>query len=217
MIADFTVPIAGLLAKELGIRWWTSMPTPCAMETGDGTPTYLGGWKPPTTLAGRIRDAAGRWMIRCFKRGVHQLFRRQLTELGVPRLYRDDGLEVIYSDESVLAMGLREFEFERTWPPVVHFIGPLTRSPAFEHQPPIFEDGKQHILVSLGTHLWWAKGTARDLIRVVARSMPDCVFHFSDGRHRDEPDVKLRCIRQATFTVTSICLTIATWIDTRRS
>lgn len=189
VVSDFTVPIAGLLAREMGIRWWTSMPTPCAMETGDGTPTYLGGWMPPNTVFGRIRDAAGRALIRGFKRAVHRVFRRQLVELGVSRIYRDDGLEVIYSDERVLAMGWWEFEFERSWPSAVQFIGPLTRSPAFEHQPPVFEDGKHHILVSLGTHLWWAKGEARELMHEVARAMPDFVFHFSDGRHRDDSDV----------------------------
>ncbi|MEL6107495.1 MAG: glycosyl transferase [Planctomycetota bacterium] len=189
VIADFTVPIAGLLASEMGVRWWTSMPTPCAMETGDGTPTYLGGWMPPTTVIGRIRDAAGRVLIRGFKRSVHRMFRRKLVELGVPRIYRDDGLEVIYSGERVLAMGWREFEFERNWPNAVQFIGPLTRSPSFDHVPPIFEEGKRHVLVSLGTHLWWAKGDARELVREVARAMPDCVFHFSDGRHRDDSDV----------------------------
>ena len=34
VLADFVVPIAGIVARELGIRWWTSMPTPCVLETG---------------------------------------------------------------------------------------------------------------------------------------------------------------------------------------
>ena len=194
VVADFTVPIAGLLAREMGIRWWTSMPSPCAMETGDGTPTYLGGWMPPTSVIGRIRDSAGRKLIRVFKHGVHRIFRRELIALGVPRIYRDDGLEVIYSDEKILAMGMREFEFERSWPEQVEFIGPLTRSPAFDHEAPFFEDGKRHVLVSLGTHLWWAKHSARELVRAVADAMPDCVFHFSAGRHREEEEDRLPVI-----------------------
>ncbi|MEO1526247.1 MAG: nucleotide disphospho-sugar-binding domain-containing protein [Planctomycetota bacterium] len=186
VIVDFTVPIAGLLAKEMDVRWWTSMPTPCAMETADGTPTYLGGWMPATSKFGSLRDAAGRQLIRGFKCGVHRMFRKQLASIGVASIYREDGTEAIYSDEKVLALGLREFEFDRTWPSPVEFVGPLTRSPAFEHDSPVFESGKRHVLVSLGTHLWWAKGTARKLIHAVAEEMPEFVFHFSDGRHRDE-------------------------------
>src|SRR5262249_37594034 len=36
VIADFTVPVAGRTAQELGIPWWTSMVSICALETRTG-------------------------------------------------------------------------------------------------------------------------------------------------------------------------------------
>src|SRR5262249_58186945 len=123
VVVDFTVPIAGLLARGLGIPWWTSMPSPCVLETRTGTPAYLGGWAPRGGLAGGLRDAVGRSLIRFFKRGVAVLFARELRALEFPGVYRADGSEAIYSPECILGLGMREFEFERDWPPAFRFIG----------------------------------------------------------------------------------------------
>jgi UDP:flavonoid glycosyltransferase YjiC (YdhE family) len=181
VVADFTVPIAGLLAQSMGIRWWTSMPSPCVFETGDGTPSYLGGWMPPVSAAGRLRDAAGRLAIRTFKNSFHWLFRRRMRELGIERIYREDFTETIYSADTVLAPGLRELEFPRSWPDNMVFIGPLTGSPPFPHEPPEFIADRPHVLISLGTHLWWAKERAQQLMQSVAEQMPEIVFHFTRG------------------------------------
>jgi len=35
VIADFTLPVAGYTARACGIAWWTSVPSPCVMETRD--------------------------------------------------------------------------------------------------------------------------------------------------------------------------------------
>lgn len=182
VIADMTVPVAGLLAQSMGIRWWTSIPTPCAMETGDGTPSYLGGWTPKKHLWGRVRDAAGRAVIKGFKRTFHFMFHKRLEQLGIDRIYRSDGFETIYSSDTILALGVREFEFPQTWPDWMLFTGPLTSSPPFDQSPPEFMEGRPHILISLGTHLWWAKDRARQLMMQVAKEMPDYVFHFSNGK-----------------------------------
>ncbi len=184
VIADFTVPFAGLVARSMGIRWWTAIATPCAIETKTGTPAYLGGWTPRATLAGRARDALGRMAITLFKRGVATLFRSQLRAIGLRSAYRDDGTEAAYSDERILAFGMRELEFARDWPETVHFAGPLTANPPFPHTPPLFPGGKPAILVTLGTHLGWARGRAETLMNEVAAAMPDCVFHFAMS-HRD--------------------------------
>jgi UDP:flavonoid glycosyltransferase YjiC (YdhE family) len=91
VLADFTVPVAGLVARELGAGWWTTHPSPCVIETPDGPPAYLGGWGPARGPLGSVRNAAGRQLVRAFKRLVHRLHRRQLTALGLPRIYRQDG------------------------------------------------------------------------------------------------------------------------------
>ena len=181
IIADLTVPAAGLLAQQMGIHWWSSLPTICVIETKDGTPSYLGGWMPPSSLWGRMRDFGGRTVIRCFKKTIRLMFRRQLQRLGIDRIYRSDGSETVYSNEKILGLGVEAFEFPRQWPATLEFIGPLTASPDFPHDPPEFEEGRTHVLVSLGTHLWWAKDTALALLEDVASRMPETMFHYTVG------------------------------------
>jgi len=182
VIADFTVPVAGIVARRLGIRWWTSMPSPCAIESRSGPPSYLGGWSPRHDRIGRLRDFAGHTIIRTFKRGVARMFRRELRAIGFDGVYRDDGSEAAYSDERILALGMRELEFDRDWPASVRFVGPLVAAPPFEHAPPEFNAGRATILVTLGTHLPWARERAIQLIDDVAAAMPDCNFHFAAGQ-----------------------------------
>ena len=185
VIADMTVPVAGLLAQAMGIRWWTSIPTPCALETLDGTPSYLGGWLPRNDRFGQARDALGRIVIRAFKRTMFQLFKTRMQRLGIERVYQSNGFETIYSHDTVLALGVREFELPRSWPHWLVFTGPLINSPPFPSQPPDFIDGRRHVLVSLGTHLWWAKDRVRQLMQEVATKMPEHVFHFTMGRSEE--------------------------------
>ena len=181
VVADFTVPVAGSVATERGIRWWTSLPSPCAMETPDGPPAYLGGWKPRPGPLGRLRDAAGRLAVGAFKRGVHWMHRDQARRLGFPSVYRRDGVEAIYSPECVLAVGLRELEFARQFPASVEFVGPVLYTPPFESSPPAMRVGRTHVLVTIGTHLGWRKDAVSADVREAARALPDIDFHISDG------------------------------------
>ena len=181
-IVDFTLPIAGFVAREIGVPWWTSLPSPCALETADGPPTYVGGWLPRHDWIGRVRDAAGRLIIRGFKHGVVRLHRRTLNELGLPGPYREDGSEAAYSPECILALGLRELEFARQWPAAVHFVGPVRYTPPNLGDPPTFVPGRRHVLVSLGTHLRAHKDRIAAAVEAAARALPDVEFHFTDGR-----------------------------------
>jgi UDP:flavonoid glycosyltransferase YjiC (YdhE family) len=181
VVADFTLPIAGLLARKLSIHWWTSLPTPCALETKRGTPSYLGGWSESGFLT-PLRDVVGRKMIRGFKNFVAWYYQKQLRELGISSLYRDNGDEVVYSPEKIFALGMKEFELERDWPEALKFIGSLTSSPPYPHTSPRFESSKPHILVSLGTHLPWAKESAAHFLQRLAIQLPELEFHFSYGR-----------------------------------
>lgn len=180
-IVDFTVPLAGILAQQLGIPWWTCCPTPCAIETRTSTPSYLGGWQPRSDLYGRMRDRIGRGVIRTFKRTVGFLFQKPFRRWGIDGVYRDDGSEVAYSPEWIMGCGIPEFEFDRDWPRAFEFIGPLTSGPPIPFQPPEFEPDRQHILVSLGTHIPWAKKALRKVIHDVAQALPYLRFHVSGG------------------------------------
>lgn len=181
VLADFTLPIAGLLAESLGIHWWTSLPTPCALETKYGTPSYLGGWSDKGLFA-PLRNALGRKLTRGFKNFVAWYYQKQLRDLGISKLYRENGDEVVYSPEKIFALGMKEFELERDWPKALEFIGSFTASPPYPHTPPQFEKSKPHVLVSLGTHLPWAKESAAQFIERLAEQLPELEFHFSFGK-----------------------------------
>jgi len=181
LIADFTVPVAGSVARALQIPWWTSLPSPCVLEAPGGPPAYLGGWRPRSGAYGRLRDALGRLAIRAFKRGIGRLYRRELAALGIASLYRADGSEAAYSDERILAMGLREFEYARAWPTALEFTGPVLYTPPYAGPAPTFRGGKSRVLVTLGTHLHWHKQAALAAVHTAAQSLPDVDFHFSRG------------------------------------
>lgn len=182
VIADFAVPVAGLTAREQGIAWWTGMPTPCALETRTGPPSYLGGWRPRNDGFGRFRDWCGRRLVRSFKTTIAFAFSRQLRELSIAGLYRADGSEVLYSDERILGYGMEEFEFSKDWPSCFEFIGPLTGSPPIGHSVPEFTEGRKTVLVTMGTHLPWVRENVASLFEKVASLLPDWEFHISGGR-----------------------------------
>lgn len=182
LIADLTVPVAGSLAQDLGIPWWTSHPSPCVIEARDGPPAYLGGLRPGRGPFGKLRDAAGRLLIRTFKRGVHRLYRKPVRALGFPRLYRADGAEAVYSPERVLGLSVQELEFPRTLPASVRLIGPALYTPPTAAPEPPFREGRPAVLVTLGTHLPWKKDTMAEAVRATARALPGIDFHFTDGR-----------------------------------
>lgn len=181
LIADLTLPIAGILATEMGIPWWTSHPSPCAIESPDGPPAYMGGLLQRHDLLGRLRDAAGRRLVRVFKRSVFFWYRRQFRALGVPAVYREDGTEAVYSPQKVLGLGRPELEVPRRLPPAVELVGYPLYTPPIDFPPPPFREGRRHVLVSLGTHLWWRKDAVAAAAAEAARQLPEVEIHFTDG------------------------------------
>jgi UDP:flavonoid glycosyltransferase YjiC (YdhE family) len=186
IIADFTVPVAGVVAEEYGILWWTSLPSPSVLDTPDGPPCYLGGLGPPRNAHEALRNAAGRKLIRAFKRLTFTAFRREIAKAGVSRLYRADGYEAIYSPDRIPALGLEELEFPCTWPKSLTFIGPQLYTPPSGHPPTQFVEGRRHVLATVGTHLRWIKDRLAAEVERVAGTMPEVQFHFSDGREAGE-------------------------------
>ncbi|HDS1038342.1 TPA: glycosyl transferase [Stenotrophomonas maltophilia] len=185
VIVDFTLPPAGLLAAELGIAWWTSLPSPCVLDCADGPPPYLGGCTPARTRWQALQHAAGRRMIRLFKRGVHAWQRPTMRRLGVPSIYRADGSERVYSDQCILALGVPELEFRRRWPQALQFIGPMLHTPASAQAAPPFVDGARHLLVTAGTHQDWIKPRLAEAAAALAAQHPQWQVHVSDGHQHD--------------------------------
>jgi UDP:flavonoid glycosyltransferase YjiC (YdhE family) len=185
VLADFTAPVAGLVAQRHGVPWLTSMPTPLALETRTGTPSYLGGWGPARHAGHRLRDAAGRAATRAGKRGMQAVLHRRFRAAGV-RVYRPDGSEAAYSPTAILGLGMTELELPRDWPPAFRMIGPVTATPDPWPEPPLLPPGPL-VLVTLGTHLRWAK---RDLVAHARALVPAAgglpvVVSLGDARRRD--------------------------------
>ncbi|MBV6787202.1 glycosyl transferase [Xanthomonas campestris pv. uppalii] len=181
VIVDFTLPSAGLAAQTMGIAWWTSMPSPCVIETMDGPPAYFGGLLPATTPLQRVWHAAARRLTRGFKRTLHLCYRRQMRACGLPAIYRRDRSEAVYSPQCILALGVPSFELAQRWPTAVRFVGPQLCTPPSSVPAPTFVDGRRHVLVTLGTHLQWVKQRMDGVLRALAPQFPEVVFHFSDG------------------------------------
>lgn len=214
IVADFCAPVAGVVARRHGVPWVTTVPTPFAIENRRGTPAYCGGWTPPDGVVGAARDAAGRGLTRGLKHLTGRLFRSELQPFG-GSLYRRDGSEAFYSDQAIVALGLAELEFERDWPPVMQFVGPITASPGSPVEPPpLIEpsspiepdveihsrpgldkldqqprlnqrarldqeprlDRRTRVLVTMGTHLPWAKDSLTEQVAALAQRLPGFAF-----------------------------------------
>lgn len=181
VIADFTLPVVGLACQRLAIPWWTSLPSPCVLETPDGVPAYCGGLMSAKTTGQRGIHGLHRHKVRLFKRAMFCLFRRTIRITGINRLYRDDGSESAYSPTRILALSEVEFEFPRRWPDAVRFIGPALYTPPVDAPPPPFIEGRKHVLVTPGTHLDWHKEEVADALQVLANRLPKWIFHFTEG------------------------------------
>lgn len=182
VVSDFTLPVVGAVARAFDVPWWTTHPSPAVIETVDGTPSYLGGWRPWPGPIGTLRDAVGRRVIRGAKRTAHWLHRDAMRRVGLDAIYRRDGSEAVYSSERLFALGIPELEFPRTWPTHVSLVGPVRYTPPTDIAPPPFVDGRRHVLVTIGTHLPWAKQIYADAAARVAAALPELEIHFTDGR-----------------------------------
>ena len=183
VVADSVAVAAGLAAEALGLPWITTIATPFALECRRGVPSYVGGWSEGAGTFHRLRDAAGRRLIRGVKRGLGFGVRRSLARLGAG-VYRADGSESAYSPTAILGFGMLELEFDRDWPAAFRMIGPSFRN--FEPMaPPVLPAGRPRVLVTLGTHLPWAKAALAEDLRWLAGQRPDVSFVGSLGNSQE--------------------------------
>jgi UDP:flavonoid glycosyltransferase YjiC (YdhE family) len=181
VIADFAAPVAGFVAREHGIPWWTSHPSPCAIETRDGPPAYCGGWMPLPNPFGTLRDTLGRGAVATVKRALYALFAGSLRSFGMPGIYRADGTEHIYSPDRILALGYRELEFATRWPQSVHFVGPVAFAVERDGYVPPPLGPHRNVLVTIGTQAPWFTQTMAGAVANAARAHPEITFTFATG------------------------------------
>ncbi len=185
VIADFTAYPLSLLASQLGLPHISITPTPLAIENTDGTPSYLGGWTPGSTALHTLRDFTGRKLTRIAKQTLSLPFRAQLKALGI-KIYREGGTESIYSNHSTLGLGMTELEFPRSWPSFFKMIGPLPFCPERSLDLDLRKlSTKPLVLVTAGTHVWWAKDRFIADTKVLRNATRDVHFVFSLGDSRN--------------------------------
>jgi UDP:flavonoid glycosyltransferase YjiC (YdhE family) len=188
-VVDFTLPAVGYWARAKGIRWWTSHPSPLAIETPAGPASYLGGMMPSRGLLGRTRDVVARSLIRTFKHTLFGVYGRRLRAIGFPHIYRADGSEAVYSDECILALGSAELEFSTKWPAALRFVGPMLRAKRENTASgPDLDPVRPNVLVTLGTHLPYARRGLPTLLAQWARECPEIYFHYTAGGMGILPD-----------------------------
>ena len=190
VIAEAVLPIAGVVAAERGIPWWTLFTiAPSALENRGAPPSYLGGWTPTSSPLGAARDALGHAAIRGFKRVVFALYGREIDALGIPAPYRADGTEQVYSPERILMTSYRELEFAHDWPASCHFIGPIAYAgQARAAAVPPRDPARSRVFLTSGTLVPWVKRRFADAVRAAARALPDVEFRLSLGDPNAAPD-----------------------------
>ncbi|TNM36421.1 glycosyl transferase [Nocardioides albidus] len=181
VLADFTMGAVGTAADEIGVPWWTTHPSPCAIEGRAGPPSYLGGWRPGRSALGRGRDAVGRSWVRGFKRVAPRLAGVRLADVGMTRQYRPDGSEAIYSSERVFALTPEAVEYPRALPAAVRYVGPVLHTPPSAAAPPVLAPGRTAVLFTAGTHLPWHKACLVGHAAAAAAALPGLEVHVSLG------------------------------------
>ncbi len=181
VIADSVAAVAGISASEMQLPWITTIATPFAIESSIGTPSYLGGLAEAQTAYHQCRDWIGRKLIRMSKRLMFMCCSSQMKELGVS-LYRANGSEAIYSPYSILGFGLNELEFKRDWPECFSMIGPVTETPEDAFLSSLsWPQNQKKVLITLGTHLLWAKKNILEKMKPVFLAFPEIHFCLSLG------------------------------------
>lgn len=185
IIADFTLPVIGVVAKEKGVKWHTTLPSPCVYES-NGVPAYLGGLYPPKNCVEKIKHNIYNKTIKFFKRTCFKLFKKELNEVGLHNIYDKNGDELIYSDERVYALGMKELEFNIPKQPQFCYIGPVLYSPKITMKEDIqFDRNKKYILITMGTHLKFLKNELIENIKILAKNYPSVEFHITTGDEKD--------------------------------
>ena len=183
VIADFITLSGGLVANQLGIPWISTMATQFAIETTDGPPCFFGGLGSPKNRWQVSVQFLGRKATRLVKRIVSFSFRDSLKRYNF-KLYNQLGHETIYSQYSILGIGMKEVELKKGFPEHYKWVGPSGASvEAGEDYPldlsPFME--RKKVLMTCGTQLAWAKENLIYQATQLAKAHPDCHFFVTRG------------------------------------
>lgn len=192
VLVDFAAVPVGIACEKLGLPWITSIPTPFAIESKTTPPAYAGGLYPKDVFFFRLRDKLARSIIRNYKRLLCFILRKQIKELNFT-LYNEKGEENIYSPYSIMALGMKEFEFRDDFPEQFIWAGACCSS-LFKNSVKFVKDKgyEKTIFLTNGTHLKWAKNIMIDVAKKLSKLYPKFLFVVSLGSYpeRDKEVLK---------------------------
>ena len=192
VLVDFAAVPVGIACEKSGLPWITSIPTPFAIESRTTPPAYAGGLYPKDGFFFKLRDKLARSFIRNYKRLLCFILRKQIKELNFT-LYNEKGEENIYSPYSILALGMKEFEFRDDFPEQFIWAGACCSS-LFKNSVKFVKDKEYEktIFLTNGTHLKWAKNIMIDVAKELSKLYPKFLFVVSLGSYleRDKEVLK---------------------------
>jgi UDP:flavonoid glycosyltransferase YjiC (YdhE family) len=174
LVVDFSTPVGGALANRLDIPWVSVTSVPACLRTQHGTPVFLGGLCRPRHLGHRVRDWGGRRLHELLRWSLSTLFADRFGRLGL-RLNLPAGGDGLYSPYAILSVGVREIEFERDWPPHLHWIGPADWSDAGPLAPEVqafWATKEPKVFATLGTEQFEEKEGRLALIADTLERLP---------------------------------------------
>lgn len=186
IISDFTIPVAGIVANEKNIKWFTTLPSPCVYES-NGVPAYLGGLYPPKNKYERLKYSFLNKVIKCFKTMCFLIFKKELKAINFDKIYDENGNENIYSKDGVFALGMKELEFNIPSQTQFEYVGPILYSPInVNNQELLFNENKKYVLITMGTHLKFLKNDLINEIKKISQDFSDIEFHITLGDDKIE-------------------------------
>ena len=159
------------------------MATQFVLETTDGPPCLIGGMGSPKNGWDASIQYVGRKATRLVKRTVSFLLRDRLKRYDF-KLYNQLDQETIYSQYSILGIGMKELELKKGFPEHYKWVGPSGASVEAGKDYPLdlssFPNQKK-VLVTCGTQLAWAKENLIYQAKQLAKAHPDCYFFVTRG------------------------------------
>lgn len=183
IFVDFVTYPGVSAAIKTEIPWFTTIPTPFAIENNDGTPGLLGGLSEEQNKYHQLRNKMFHVVVRSAKKLQFQMTKKKRTPyLSYP--YRSDGSETFYSNEGIIALGIEGFQFKRTWPECLEFVGYGAIHEATEIRKSE-KNIENRILITMGTMAAHKTEMIFQQVKKIAPNYPNYQFIVSRGDSND--------------------------------
>lgn len=181
-IHDFSTFFASYACEALKIPFMTDLPSHQIIESvnlWDDVPYFMGGLYPQNGFFGKLRNRMGWFILKNVKRWYG---RRRIFKENGWRVYRKDGSENYYSNQTVLGLGMKEIEFNSSLPKYLQHIGPSIPSVSIKNGERKLPSGfDKYIFFTFGTILEGMNDQLQSAYFQLIKQFPEYLFVLSDG------------------------------------